>query len=105
MTETSLRDMIEDAKTRPSWELNTALINFQMNIRLLRRSKGWTQRQVAEKLDVAHSWVARHETGGSQPSMESLSRYAHILGVSIAELLDEWDTPTPAKAKLNGGSK
>ncbi|MGN0553988.1 MAG: SAM-dependent methyltransferase [Oscillospiraceae bacterium] len=53
----------------------------------LRKSKGMTQKQVAEKLGVMPKTVSKWETGHGFPDTSLLSELADILGVSIDTLL------------------
>lgn len=43
-------------------------------LRLARIERGWSQRQLAAEAGVAHSTVARIESGAVQPSLPSLAR-------------------------------
>lgn len=53
----------------------------------LRRGKGMTQRQVAERLGVQPKTVSKWETGHGFPEVSMLSRLADVLGVSERMLL------------------
>ena len=44
----------------------------------LRRSKDWTQLELAEKLHVTHQAVSRWETGDSFPDVTTLARIAQL---------------------------
>jgi transcriptional regulator with XRE-family HTH domain len=46
-----------------------------------------TQRDLAEKLDVAQSYISNCERGARGLSTELLVRVAHVLGVTADELL------------------
>ena len=53
----------------------------------LRRGKGMTQRQVAERLGVVPKTVSKWETGHGFPEVSMLSRLADVLGASERMLL------------------
>ncbi len=53
----------------------------------LRKAKGMTQKQVAEKLGVVPKTVSKWETGHGFPDVSALSALADILGVSERTLL------------------
>ena len=53
----------------------------------LRREKGLTQRQLAERLHVSFKAVSRWETGRGMPDIENLEALASELGVGVTELL------------------
>jgi len=52
-----------------------------------RKALGWRQADLAEKLGVETETISRFERGLALPSLERLDEMAHILGISIAELL------------------
>lgn len=53
----------------------------------LRRERGMTQKELAEKLDVTDKAVSRWETGKGLPDISLLKPLADALGVSIADIL------------------
>lgn len=64
-----------------------------------RRSRGWTQADVAERIGVSQEFCARIERGTAKPSIETLAKLMHVLGISLQELLtsgDDWQPQTPA---------
>ena len=54
----------------------------------LRKEKGLTQLQLAEKLNVTDKAVSRWETGKNYPDIEMFEGLAAVLDVSISELLE-----------------
>lgn len=57
------------------------------NIRLFRKSKGMTQEQLAEKVNVSGSYIGYLERGKKSPSLILLEKIACILNVDPATLL------------------
>ena len=53
----------------------------------MRRQKGYTQKELAEKLMVTDKAVSRWETGKGLPDTSLLKPLGDILGVSVGELL------------------
>jgi transcriptional regulator with XRE-family HTH domain len=53
----------------------------------LRKEKGYTQKELAEKLKVTDKAVSRWETGKGLPDTSLLKPLSDILGVSVGELL------------------
>lgn len=53
----------------------------------LRKEKGLTQKQMAEKLNVSDKAVSRWETGKGYPDIETLSAISGVFDISINELL------------------
>ena len=56
-------------------------------IRLLREKKGYTQKQLAEKLSVSDKAVSKWESGRGLPDISLIEPLALTLGVSLTELL------------------
>ena len=54
----------------------------------LRKEKGMTQEQAAERLNVSNRTVSRWETGTNMPDISLLLEIADLYGVSIPELID-----------------
>lgn len=54
----------------------------------LRKEKGLTQIQLAEKLNVTDKAVSRWETGKNYPDIELFEDLSNILDVSVSELLE-----------------
>lgn len=53
----------------------------------LRKSKNWTQRDVAEKLHVSIAAVSKWERGLNFPDLSLMEPLSEILGISVSELL------------------
>lgn len=53
----------------------------------LRRGRGWSQDELAEKVFVTRQAVSRWETGETVPNIESLRLLSKLFGVSINTLL------------------
>ena len=54
----------------------------------LRKEKGYSQEDLAEKLNVTRQTISNWELGSTQPNPEQLKGLSKILNVSIDELLD-----------------
>lgn len=64
-------------------------MNFNLlshNIKYLRKSKGFTYRDIGSRLNVAHSTIAQWETGKRKPKIDILMRFCAIFGVTIEDL-------------------
>ena len=53
----------------------------------LRKQKGYTQKELAEKIMVTDKAISRWETGKGLPDTSLLKPLGDILGVSVGELL------------------
>lgn len=51
-----------------------------------REKRGFSQRELAEKIGVSQSAVAHYEVGSNKPRIETLFRIAQALGVEISDL-------------------
>ena len=58
-------------------------------ISLLRKKRGLTQFQVAEKLDVSRQAISKWESGSAVPSIDNLKNLGRLYGVSVDNLLNE----------------
>lgn len=59
---------------------------MNLNIEQLRREKGITQKDFAERLGVTQGAVSQWEKGFSRPSIDKLSQIVNILGCNIDDL-------------------
>ena len=57
------------------------------NIKALRKQKGYSQEQLAEKLNVVRQTVSKWEKGYSVPDADMLEEMAEIFEVEVGELL------------------
>lgn len=58
-------------------------------IRTLRTERGWSQQDLADKLDVSRQSVNAIETGKYDPSLPLAFSLARLFGRSIEELFDD----------------
>ena len=57
-------------------------------IKELRKRKGLTQEQLAEKVDLATRYVSLIEVGRSSPSLETMENISNALEVDLRDLFD-----------------
>jgi transcriptional regulator with XRE-family HTH domain len=62
-------------------------MNFNEKLQALRKEKGLTQEELAEKLDVSRQAVSKWEAGQAMPEIDNLIGLANIYGVSMDYLL------------------
>ncbi len=60
---------------------------FNENLKELRKSKGFTQEELASKVNVVRQTVSKWEKGLSVPDADSLQRIAEVLDVEVSQLL------------------
>jgi len=71
-------------------------------IKLLRKERGWSQDELAQKIDSDARQISRYENGKIVPSVEAVIRLAQTLDVSIDYLLLEDVPRRPLKAQDAG---
>jgi len=64
----------------------------------LRRKNGWSQEELADKLDVSRQAVSKWESAQSTPDVERIVQMAEIFRVSTDYLLREDEARVPAEA-------
>jgi transcriptional regulator with XRE-family HTH domain len=58
-----------------------------MTLQELRKSKGYTQKGLANELGLSQPYVAELEKGTKKPSYETLIKLAKILEITVDELI------------------
>lgn len=67
---------------------------FHENLRTLRKEKGFSQEELASKLNVVRQTVSKWEKAQSVPDAEMLVKIADILEVPVSTLLGEKIEPS-----------
>ena len=57
-------------------------------IKKLRKSKGWTQTELAKRLGTSQKVITSYETGTKKPPIKRLPDLAAVFGITIDELVD-----------------
>ncbi|MBO4572953.1 MAG: helix-turn-helix transcriptional regulator [Clostridia bacterium] len=65
--------------------------SFEKNLIELRKQYHFTQRQMAEMLNISQPSYIRYENGTSEPKQETLVKIADIFDVSVDFLLGRAD--------------
>ena len=60
---------------------------FSENLKIVRKEKGFSQEQLATRLNVVRQTVSKWEKGLSVPDAELLIQLAEVLDVEVSELL------------------
>ncbi len=78
-------------------------MNISEKIRKARKSSGYSQEQLAEKLRVSRQAVTKWETGKGMPDIENLKSISDLLNISIDYLIDDSNdfTLNEIKEKIN----
>lgn len=64
-------------------------MNLDEKLIELRKQNGWTQEELAYRLDVSYQAISKWENGLAQPSLENLVKIAQIFNVSTDYLLKD----------------
>lgn len=72
---------------------------FGLFLTQMRKEKGWTQKDLAQRLFVSDKAVSKWERGLSLPDISLLIPLADCLGVGVAELLEGKRTENPEAAE------
>ena len=79
------------------------LMGFNNKLYELRRQKGFSQEELASRLNVSRQTISKWEVGDSTPDMEKLIAISDLFGISLDELvLDKApeSAEKPAKSEL-----
>lgn len=63
-------------------------MSFGEKLREARESKGYTQQQIADLMQIDKSTYCGYETGKRQPDVQKIKQLSRILGVSGDDLLE-----------------
>ncbi|MFB1487752.1 MULTISPECIES: helix-turn-helix transcriptional regulator [unclassified Thiocapsa] len=59
------------------------------NLRKLRVSAGLSQDDLAERTGLSQTWISRLESGGANPTIETLSSIAEALEIRVHDLFND----------------
>lgn len=74
-------------------------MNLAEKITLLRKQKGWSQEELADKMDISRQSVSKWESGQSVPELDKILKISDIFAVSTDYLLKEEDAKESFQAK------
>lgn len=66
-------------------------IDVAENLKILRKTHGYTQQELANILKVAKTTVSTWERGAAKPRMDVASKLASLYGISVSQLIGEAD--------------
>lgn len=64
------------------------LIHFGNNVKGLRKGRGWSQEDLADKSGLHRTYIGSIEKGGRNVSLVNIERIAKALNVKIDKLLE-----------------
>lgn len=65
-----------------------AIRKFGKRVRALRKELGWSQEELAFRLEVDRSYVGSLECGRRNPTLKTIAKLAKMLGVTISTLCE-----------------
>lgn len=74
-------------------------MRLEEKLTALRKEKGLSQAELAERMDVSRQAISRWEVGDAVPSTEKLKVLAQLYGVTVDHLLDD----SAVEPKRGGG--
>lgn len=66
------------------------LLKFGVRVREIRVNKGLSQERLASLAGVHRTYVGMVERGEKNVTLVTISKFAHALGLSVAELLESF---------------
>ena len=70
-----------------------------------REKRNWSQKFVAEKIDITNTVLSNYERDYRDPDTETLKKLADLYGVSTDYLLGLTDNPQPKKSVIVAGQE
>lgn len=64
-------------------------MSFSENFKAARKSRGMTQKELAERLNMDRSSIAKYENGNGLPHAKTLHKICKILDITIDSLFKE----------------
>lgn len=72
---------------------------FGIRMKELRKSRGLSQEELAERADISSKYISRIEMGQGFPSIDVLAKLANALNVELKDFF-EFDHKTPNQKEL-----
>ncbi len=64
------------------------LYHLSKNLKSLRKQYGYTQKEVAERIEIRHQSYAAYENGITVPTLQNFLKLAKLYDVSLDELIE-----------------
>jgi transcriptional regulator with XRE-family HTH domain len=71
---------------------------FGQKLSKLRKLRGWTQPELAERVGVAVKTITYYEREATNPTAKTTERLAEVFGITPAELMKDVNQPSKVKA-------
>lgn len=77
---------------------------FPSKLKKARENIGFSQKEVANEINIDQSQLARYETGQTQPNIETLGLLADFYGISLDWLVGTKGNTAPPNIKIELGN-
>jgi transcriptional regulator with XRE-family HTH domain len=74
-------------------------MGFSERVTALRKQAGWSQEELAQRLDVSRQAVSKWENGTSEPNTSNLMALARLYGIPAEDLLKGVESALEAQEK------
>lgn len=81
---------------------NTSLPLFAKNLKSLRKAKGWTQQELADRMGIKRAALGAYEEGRSEPRLANVLAMADLLGVSTDAMMRGVNAKEIQENRTNG---
>lgn len=71
--------------------------NLAERLRVARKSRGWSQADLAERAGLSRSAIGMYETGSREPDFETMEALCDAFNCSMSYLLDDVSLPNDAE--------
>ena len=79
--------LISKVKTIQQLYEERVLMGFRDTFVRLRKERGWTQAEVAEKIGISIGQITQYDKGDSSPNLHILAKIATVFGVSADDFV------------------
>ena len=83
------RDMVSSSKnkdTLPGDVLDALTARAESPVKVMRKHRGFTQKELAERAGISRPYLTEIETGKKDGSLRAMKSLAEVLGVSVGTL-------------------
>jgi XRE family transcriptional regulator, regulator of sulfur utilization len=85
--EEHMERLLQNPKFAAAWAVEKPFGDLAINVWRVREERGWTQQQLAQRAGIKQPRIAEIERSDANPTLLTISRIAHALGVTPDRLL------------------
>ncbi len=76
-------------------------LNIGSKISALRKEKGWSQNDLAQKIEASREIIGKYERNENLPSIEMVAKMAKVFGVTVDFLIGEGENASYDKETVD----